>query len=218
MDNGKDNKEFKGIWIPKEYLECKSLTHPERLVLSIITALDNGKGCYATNRYFGKILDLTKNHISTLINSLNEKDFISCYVDQSEGNKRIINISTHIDKLLDPISNLKDTYTEKPLHPIRENPIHNNKDYNKVNKKRERARSHFDFLNTQFPKEINILKGKYNLPLNEWKFCINKFDQKNLRPENINLITFETYLSNWNNNLKDNIKQEPKQSYQRIIN
>lgn len=203
MDNYKEyNSEFKGIWIPREYLECKDLTTTERDVLSIITALDNGKGCYATNRYFGKILTLTKNHISTIINSLNEKDFISCYVDQSEGNKRIINISTHIDKLLDPVSNLQDTYTEKPLHPIRENPIHNNKDYNK----------NINTLSLTFLKENDIykyesLKDKYKDQINNWsdfKDAFNSQCELDEIPFEVNKISarLEKYARHWVKNEK----------------
>lgn len=203
MDNGKDfNNEYKGIWIPKEYLECKSLTHPERLVLSIIKALDNGTGCYATNKYFGRTLNLTKNHISTLINSLNEKDFISCYVDQSEGNKRIINISTHIDKLLYPIINLQDTYTEKPEYPILENPIHNNKDYNKDIKTLS-----LTFLKENDFDKFNYLKDKYSDKINDWNDFENAFNSKCIEEEtkqdvNVILARAERYARHWVKNEK----------------
>ena len=48
----KNNKrKFKGIWIPAEVWESKSLTLQEKVFLVEIDSLNNDNGCYANNNY-----------------------------------------------------------------------------------------------------------------------------------------------------------------------
>ncbi|NGX83109.1 helix-turn-helix domain-containing protein [Aequorivita sp. KMM 9714] len=194
------NRDFKGIWLPLNILTNKELTTSEILVLSIILHLDNDKGCFATNKYFAQVLNLSRGRISKIINNLLSKGFINCYVDQSMGNYRIININTSVLKELHPIAENINTSITKDLHPIVVKSKHYRKDYKKEYKKDERELTHFDFLNINFLEEIKNLKRKYNLPPAEWNFCINKFNQKDFK--DVNIISFENYLSNWSKSLE----------------
>ncbi len=77
---------------------------------------------------------------------------------------------------------------------------------NTINKKtkNERERTHFDFLNKNFTEDILKIKKDYRLPPKEWNFCTNKFNAKTLGKNELNVTTFEAFVSNWSNNLKTN--------------
>ena len=89
-------RNFKGIWIPKEIWESDELTLREKVFLVEIDSLDGDDGCYASNDHFAKFFGLSKNRCSEVINSLNHKGYITIrylYKDKTkEIEKRIIKI------------------------------------------------------------------------------------------------------------------------------
>ena len=97
----KQIRKFKGIWIPAEVWESKSLTLQEKVFLVEIDSLDNENGCYANNNYFAKFFGLSTTRVSLVINNLISKGFVRSTILQSEGNKRIL--KTSITKVNNPI-------------------------------------------------------------------------------------------------------------------
>ena len=89
-------RNFKGVWIPKEIWESDELTLREKVFLVEIDSLDGDDGCYASNDHFAKFFGLSKNRCSEVINSLNHKGYITIrylYKDKTkEIEKRIIKI------------------------------------------------------------------------------------------------------------------------------
>ena len=89
-------RNFKGIWIPKEIWESDELTLREKVFLVEIDSLDGDDGCYASNDHFAKFFGLSKNRCSEVINSLNHKGYITIrylYKDKTKQiEKRIIKI------------------------------------------------------------------------------------------------------------------------------
>ncbi|MFR2887479.1 MAG: helix-turn-helix domain-containing protein [Clostridium butyricum] len=77
------NNEFKGLWISKEILGAKDLNSNDKLILAVISALDNDNGCYAS---FDYIVDCTGISRSTVIRSIN-KLVDNGYVDREYINK-----------------------------------------------------------------------------------------------------------------------------------
>jgi hypothetical protein len=71
------NRDFKGVWIPKEVWIDKDLTWMEKLLLVEINSLDNAEGCYASNQYFADFFNLSASRISEIISSLVEKKYIT---------------------------------------------------------------------------------------------------------------------------------------------
>jgi hypothetical protein len=71
------NRDFKGVWIPKEIWIDKELTWMEKLLLVEINSLDNIEGCYASNQYFADFFNLSASRISEIISSLVEKKYIT---------------------------------------------------------------------------------------------------------------------------------------------
>lgn len=91
-------RDFKGIWIPKEIWLNTHLTMNEKLFLVEIDSLDNEKGCFASNDYFSEFFGLSKNRCSEIIKSLEKKGFLSVSYKYKAGTKAIEN---RIIKLLE---------------------------------------------------------------------------------------------------------------------
>ena len=89
------NRDFKGIWIPKEIWLSKELTLQEKIILVEIDSLDNEDGCWASNKYFAEFFGITNGRVSQIINSLEQKKFINIEYEYKgkEIKKRIIRIS-----------------------------------------------------------------------------------------------------------------------------
>ncbi len=82
-------REFKGIWIPKEIWLNTKLTLQEKVFLVEIDSLDGKDGCYASNDHFSNFFNLSKNRCSEIITSLSKKGYISIDYIYKEGTKQI---------------------------------------------------------------------------------------------------------------------------------
>ena len=90
-------RDFKGIWIPKELWILKDLSLLEKVMLIEIDSLDNENGCYASNDYFADFFGLSKDRISKVINNLVKRGFVSSELKYKKGTciveKRVLKIS-----------------------------------------------------------------------------------------------------------------------------
>ena len=59
------DRNFLGIWIPKNVYLNNKLSWLEKILLVEIESLDNERGCFASNDYFADFLGVTKTTIST---------------------------------------------------------------------------------------------------------------------------------------------------------
>tara|TARA_R100001480_G_scaffold1874_1_gene5953 strand:+ start:1290 stop:1949 length:660 start_codon:yes stop_codon:yes gene_type:complete len=84
------NRDFKGIWIPKEIWLNEKLTIQEKIFLVEIDSLDNESGCFAGNAYFSEFFGISKTRVSLVIKSLIEKGFVSSTTVYKEGTKQIL--------------------------------------------------------------------------------------------------------------------------------
>ena len=87
------NRDFKGIWIPREIWVSKEISMQEKVFLAEIHSLDNEMGCIASNAYFADFFQLSKSSVSRIISSLSKKGFIKVhlvYKENKEVDKRII--------------------------------------------------------------------------------------------------------------------------------
>lgn len=85
-----EKKKLQGVWIPLEILKNENLSDKEKILYSIILGLSIETGyCYANNRYFSKILNITMGRVSKLISSLKNKGFIEVKLIYEEGSKKI---------------------------------------------------------------------------------------------------------------------------------
>ena len=111
------NRDFKGIWIPKEVWLDDRLNALDKIILMEIHSLDNEQtGCYASNKYLAEFCQCTETKISTAISKLKELGYIE--LASFDGRHRILKIkSLSLKNLKSDIKNFKS------------NNINNNIDY-----------------------------------------------------------------------------------------
>lgn len=99
------NRDFKGVWIPKEIWLDKRLNALDKVILVEIDSLDYGKdGCYASNQHLAKFCQCTETKISTSIKKLVELEYIE--IIRFDGRKRFI--KSRLSKFKrQPLKNLK---------------------------------------------------------------------------------------------------------------
>jgi hypothetical protein len=92
-------RDFKGVWIPKQVWLDKKLTWIEKLFLVEIDSLDNEDGCYASNKYFSDFFGITSSRCSQIITSLKNKGYISAenIRDGKVITKRVLRILNTIE-------------------------------------------------------------------------------------------------------------------------
>lgn len=109
-------RDFKGVWIPKEIWLTEELSIMEKLFLVEINSLDNENGCFASNPYFAKFFGLKNTRVSQIINSLIKKGYISANYERKgrEIVKRvlIINCKKVFNKLYEGIQKSVTRYSE----------------------------------------------------------------------------------------------------------
>jgi len=129
----KENRDFKGIWIPKEIWLSKELTLQEKVFLVEISSLDNEEGCFANNAYFADFFGISKTRVSIVINSLVEKKYITSTMFYKEGSKQILKRVLNVCYI---------GYARKVIDPIQEkfkdNNTINNTFNNTFNKEKEK--------------------------------------------------------------------------------
>lgn len=82
-------RDFKGVWIPREIWLNNELNWTEKLLLIEIDSLQRNKECFATNDYFAKFLGLSKDRISKLISHLKKLGYIEVKIVYKDGTKQI---------------------------------------------------------------------------------------------------------------------------------
>ena len=95
------NRDFKGIWIPREIWVSKELSMQEKVFLAEIHSLDNENGCIASNAYFAEFFGLSKSSVSRVVSSLSKKGLIDVkllYKPNKEVDKRVIRCKKYGDK------------------------------------------------------------------------------------------------------------------------
>ena len=157
-------REFKGIWIPKEIWLDDNLTWSEKMLLVEIDSLATlEKGCIATNEYLSSFFNLSKDRISKLISSLKAKGYIEVKLIYNGDTKQIIK------REITTIG-----YRKKQLEGIVENNergiVENNEDINTVIintseyiREREEGERKDDFEKEKAPETQNI--GMYHQAL-----------------------------------------------------
>ena len=80
------DRDFLGIWIPREVWLNKDLSTNEKVLLADIASLGGmSNGCFASNQYLADFFGLSKDRISKLISSLKNKGYITVELVYKEG-------------------------------------------------------------------------------------------------------------------------------------
>lgn len=153
-------RDFKGIYIPKEVWLDEQLTPLEKFILADISSLDGESGCSASNEYLAKFCQCSVTKVSNAINKLIKLNYL--YVESFNGKVRILrsglNLSYKICK-----SVLQNLYTDNNIYNINStinsiNPINNvinNNIYNNI-----LAKANIAETSSALPKTTPIINSK----------------------------------------------------------
>lgn len=108
---------LEGIWIDIEILKDENLSLQEKFVLAIIKALDKGKGCYASNRYFADLLNVTSKRASDIIRSLITKEYVVSEIENFY--KRTLRIAVSNQS----VEETQDEQIDQPQEPVKQKRI-----------------------------------------------------------------------------------------------
>ena len=194
-------RDFKGIWIPKELWLLRDLSLLEKVMLIEIDSLDNENGCYATNDYFAEFFGLSKGRISKIINNLVRKGFITSELKYQKGTqlveKRIIKISRWYgarnrmlpsQKQLGGMVENDQGYGQKRLQGIVEND-QENKLENKLNSSSQ--------IFEQPKINDNGIKNKKNFEADSDPYLLAKFLENNITENNPKFPKSESQRQRW---------------------
>ena len=148
----KENRAFKGVWIPAEIWLSKNLSITEKVFLAEINSLDNKDGCFASNQYFSDFFELSSTRCSHIITSLKKKGFISRKVIFEDGTKvvkkrilRIIDKSYPLaDMTIPPCENDYNPLADMTIPPC-ENDQYNNTKSNNIKSNNIKEKKDFSF-------------------------------------------------------------------------
>ena len=135
--------------IPANVRYDKRLSANAKLLYGEITALANSTGyCYATNRYFAELYDVTNTSISLWVKQLIDCGHINSHIQYREGTKEILN--RYLSLAVLPIEKKLNTPIEEKLKD--NNTVINNTINNTTQKER------FEKIWAHYP----LKKGKEN--------------------------------------------------------
>lgn len=87
MEN--NQRDFKGVWIPKEIWLDEKLNMLEKGILTEIDSLDDEKtGCYASNKYIAEFCQCSETKVSGAVSKLKKLGYI--YEKSFDGRQRIL--------------------------------------------------------------------------------------------------------------------------------
>lgn len=115
------DRDFKGVWIPKEIWLDTRLNALDKVILTEIDSLDDGEnGCYASNQYLSEFCQCSATKVSTAISKLQEYGYIE-QVDFDGRHRKIKSCLTKIER--QPYEICK-----ADIQNLKANNIDNNKD------------------------------------------------------------------------------------------
>ena len=84
-----NERDFKGVWIPKEIWLDERLNALEKVILTEIDSLDNGeRGCWASNKHIADFCQCSERSVTASISKLVSLGYI--YVQSFDGRQRIL--------------------------------------------------------------------------------------------------------------------------------
>ena len=134
-----NDRDFKGVWIPKELWFDNNIGWSAKLLLIEIDSLSKNGECFASNEYFANFFSLSKDRISKLISELKIKGYVEVNIIYKPGtkqiDKRVITTKGYKKKQLDLSVKTTRGIGENNYTPIGENnytPIGENTEDNNI--------------------------------------------------------------------------------------
>ena len=125
----KENRDFKGVWIPKEIWLNTDLSIIEKVLLVEIDSLDNSeRGCFASNEYLASFVQLSEGRVANIISDLKKRGFIiQLFFDgRNRGLRTQISESSFNENVKADLTKTTKQPTRKREHNNTENKTNNN--------------------------------------------------------------------------------------------
>jgi hypothetical protein len=184
----KENRDFKGVWIPKEIWLNTDLSIIEKVLLVEIDSLDNSdRGCFASNEYLAKFVQLSEGRVANIISDLKKRKFlIQVFFDGRNRGLRISKSESSFNE------NVKAESTKTGKQPTRKRE-HNNTENKTSNNTTEKGcendfslpdlevknpfsrQSYHDALNTDSDPKESCAKEKVQREPSETYLCFSAF-------------------------------------------
>lgn len=108
-------RDFKGVWIPKEIFLNETLSWAEKILLIEIDSLDqNGQGCFASNEYLAKFVQVSEGSMANMIVKLINKGYI--IKKGFDGRKRYVSLNPDLTKILSLTSQKDEVRVHKNIN------------------------------------------------------------------------------------------------------
>ena len=153
----KENRDFKGVWIPKEIWLNTDLSIIEKVLLVEIDSLDNSdRGCFASNEYLAKFVQLSEGRVANIISDLKKRKFlIQVFFDGRNRGLRISKSESSFNE------NVKAESTKTGKLPTRKRE-HNNTMNNTDNNTIISSKNSIEFCQNEEIEIIDFPKQKLN--------------------------------------------------------
>lgn len=154
---------FEGVWTPREVFEDNNLNLQQKLIYSMICNLSSDEPCFAGNKYFAKILNMSTRRVSAHISHLRKNRYIKHTMER-------LHDGTVSKRTLTPChSSLSSRGLDKNVHKsTEESPVDKNVQYIINDNTKEDNKSVKDELNKPIKKTIKDkeIDSIYNLLIN----------------------------------------------------
>ena len=153
-------RDFKGVWIPKEVWLDSRLTALDKVILTEIDSLDQTeRGCYASNKHIAEFCQCSETKVSKSISLLIKLGYV--YVQNFDGRQR--ELKSRFTKNANQTCNFYKADSENLQESNTENNPLNNTDKKKVRK------TSFDDIIIEYAKNIDIsIRAEVTELLGEW--------------------------------------------------
>lgn len=153
-----ENRDFKGVWIPKAVWLDERLNAIEKIILVEIDSLDSSeKGCWASNKYIADFCKCGERTVSAAISKLVKLGYL--YVQSFDGRQR--ELKSKFTPLRGSIANIAEQprkFCEADTQELRESNTDNNTENNTVNKESKSGkRNSFDEILSNYTQDAETL-------------------------------------------------------------
>lgn len=112
------NRDFKGVWIPKEIWLDKELDLTEKALLIEIHSLDNEFHCVAGNDYFAEFLNCSESTITRAIKHLKELGYIASSFDGRVRKLRVVKLTRQSSQIDEHNNIYNNTHTIETINIV----------------------------------------------------------------------------------------------------
>ena len=198
-----ENRDFKGVWIPKEVWLDDRLSAVAKIILVEIDSLDSTeRGCWASNQHIAKFCQVSERTVSSAISKLKDLGYI--YVQSFDGRQRELKSRfTSKQGRQANFASEGSKICEADMQDLRQSNTSNKEIYSEVlGYLNEKAKTNYRISSKEAQKHINARLSE-GFTVDDFKTVIDKkcsewigtdYEQY-LRPQTLFGTKFESYLN-----------------------